>query len=126
MGCPEVMGHCCLIPEEEVAADIKGIKKGKVTGPTGVVSETINASGGFGTRWITDLINNIVKESYIPDDWRKKYACVRGKCDPLVCGFYRAIRLLEQSMKVLERVLEKRIRCQVSIDDMDSAFMPGK
>ena len=29
-------------------------------------------------------------------------------------------------MKVLERVLEKRIRCQVSIDNMQSGFMPGK
>ena len=29
-------------------------------------------------------------------------------------------------MKVLERVLEKRIRCQVSIDNMQVGFMPGK
>ena len=29
-------------------------------------------------------------------------------------------------MKVLERVLEKRIRCQVSIDNMQFGVMPGK
>ena len=29
-------------------------------------------------------------------------------------------------MKVLERVLEKRIRCQVSIDNMQFGFMPRK
>ena len=29
-------------------------------------------------------------------------------------------------MKVLERVLEKRIRCQVAIDIMQFGFMPGK
>ena len=29
-------------------------------------------------------------------------------------------------MKVLERVLEKRIRCQVSIDNMQFGFIPGK
>ena len=29
-------------------------------------------------------------------------------------------------MKVLERVLEKRIRCQVSIDNKQFGFMPGK
>ena len=28
-------------------------------------------------------------------------------------------------MKVIERVLEKRIRCQVSIDNMQFGFMPG-
>ena len=49
--------------------------------------------------------------------------CVQGKGDPLVCGSYRAIKLLEQLMKVLERVLEKRIRCQVTIDsDSDLIF----
>ena len=29
----------------------------------------MKASGG--SRWMTDLINNIVKEGCIPDDWRK-------------------------------------------------------
>ena len=29
-------------------------------------------------------------------------------------------------MKVLNRVLENRIRCQVSIDNMQFGFMPGK
>ena len=29
-------------------------------------------------------------------------------------------------MKVLERMLEKKIRCQVSIDNMHFGFMPGK
>ena len=70
----------------------------------------------------------IVKEGYIPDDWRKSILVpvYKGKGDPLVCGSYRAIKLLEQPMKVLERVLEKRIRCQVSIDNMQFGFMPGK
>ena len=68
---PEVMGPRCLMSEEEAAAAIKGLKIGKVAGPTGVVSEMMKASGGFGSRWMTDLINNIVKESCIPDDWRK-------------------------------------------------------
>ena len=46
--CPEVMVPCCLISEEEVAAAIKGLKMGKAAGPTGVVSEMMKASGGFG------------------------------------------------------------------------------
>ena len=43
-----------------------------------------------------------------------------------MCGSYRAIKLLGQPIKVLERVLEKMIRCQVSIDNMQFGFMPGK
>ena len=42
------------------------------------------------------------------------------------CGSYRAIKLLEHGMKVLERVLEMRIREQVKIDEMQFGFTPGK
>ena len=114
VNCPEVMGPRCLISEEEVAAAIKGLKIGKAAGPTGVVSE-MKAAGGFGSRWMTDLNNNIVKEGCIPDDWRKSILVpvYKGKGDPLVCMSYRAIKLLEQTMKLLERVLEERVRCQL-------------
>ena len=113
------------ISEEEVATAIKVVKS---AGPTGVVSEMMKATGGFATRWMTDLINNIVKEGCILDDWRKSILVTvyKGKGDPLVCGSYRAIKLLEQPMKVFERVLEKKIRCWVSIDNMQFDFMPGK
>ena len=86
--CPEVMGPPCLISEEEVAAAIKGLKMGKAAGPTGVVSEMIKTAGGFCSRWMTDLINNIVKEVCIPDEWRKSIldSVYKEKGDPLVCG----------------------------------------
>ena len=61
--CPEVMGPHCLISEEEVTVAIKGLKIGKATGPTGVVSETMKASGGFGTRWMTDSLNRLSKKA---------------------------------------------------------------
>ena len=88
----------------------------------------MKAAGGFGSRWMTDLISNIVKEGCIPDDWRKsiQVPVYKGNGAPLVCGSYINIKLLEQPMKVLERVLEKRIRCEVSIDNMQFGFMPGK
>ena len=115
--CPEVMGPHCLISEEEVAAAIKGLKIGKAAAPTGVVNEMLKEADGFGSRWMTNLINTIVKEGYITNDWRKSILVpvYKGKGDSLVCGSYRDIKLLEQPMKVLERVFEKRISCQVSI-----------
>ena len=56
--CPEVMGPCFLLLDEGVAAVIKGLKIGKAAGPTGVMSEIMKASDGFGTRWMTDLSSN--------------------------------------------------------------------
>ena len=79
------------------------------------MTEIMKTSRGFGTMRTTDLINNIVKECCIQDDWRKSVLVpvYKGKVDPLVCGSYRPIKLLEQPVKVLERVLEKKIRCQL-------------
>jgi len=50
----------------------------------------------------------------------------KGKGDPMECGSYRGIRLLEHAMKVVERIFEHRIRQQIEIDDMQFRFMKGK
>ena len=36
------------------------------------------------------------------------------------------MKLLEHGMKIVERVLEKRIRALVEVDDMQFGFMPGR
>ena len=84
--CPEVMGPHCLISKEEVAAAIKGLKIGKATGPTGVVSEMMKAAGAFGSRWMTDLINNIVKVFLMTGGRVSWYLCTRGKVIHLCVG----------------------------------------
>ena len=45
---------------------------------------------------MTDRINNIVKEGCISDDWRKiiLVPVYKGNADPLLCGSYRAIKIL--------------------------------
>ena len=50
----------------------------------------------------------------------------KGKGDSLECGSYRGIKLLEHAMKILERVLEVKIRNMVQIDDMQFGFVTGK
>ena len=55
------------------------------------------------------------------------YQFSKGKPgDPMKCGSYRAIKLLEHAMKVIERVFERRIREKVKVDAMQFGFMPGK
>ena len=50
----------------------------------------------------------------------------KGKGNALECGSYRGIKLLDQVMKVLERVTEKRVRDKVQIDSMQFGFRPGR
>ena len=42
------------------------------------------------------------------------------------CGTYRRVKLLEHAIKIVERVLENRIRGMVTTDHMHFGFMPGK
>ena len=44
----------------------------------------------------------------------------------MTCGSYRGIKLLEHAMKVLERVIEGRLRKIVKIDNMQFGFMSGR
>jgi len=46
----------------------------------------------------------------------------KGKGDPMECGHYRGIKLLENVMKVVERIFENRIRQQINIDDKQFGF----
>jgi len=50
----------------------------------------------------------------------------KGKGDPMECGSYRGIKLLEHAVKVVERIFEHRIRQQIEIDDMQFGLMKGK
>jgi len=61
-----------------------------------------------------------VKESCIPEDWNLSVVLpvYKGKGDPMECGSYRGIKLLEHAMKLVERISKYRIRQQFDIDDM--------
>ncbi len=61
----------------------------------------------------------------MPDDWRKSWIVnvYKGKGDAMES--YRGIKLLDQVMKILERVVEKRIRSIVNIDRMQFGFRAG-
>jgi len=119
---------CERITTEEFKVAMKEMKLGKAAGPSGVVTEMLKSAGEDGLRWMTDLFNQIVSEGKIPDDWRKSWIVTvyKGKGDALDCGSYRGIKLLDHAMKVFEKIIEKRVRSQVELDDMQFGFSPGK
>ena len=100
----------------------------RTCGPTGVVSEMLKAAGETGTMWMTDVCNAVVRDGKIPEDWSMSWMVnvYKGKGDALTCGSYRGIKLLKHAMKVLERVIEERVRKIVKIDDMQFGFMAGR
>ena len=126
--CEVKEGPECIVTREEVVSALRKMRNGKAAGQSGVVNEMLRAAGDIGVDWLTDLCNSIISERKIPEDWRRSIIVpvYKGKGDPLDCGSYRAIKLLEHGMKVIEQVLAKRIREQVKIDDMQFGFTQGK
>ena len=69
-----------------------------------------------------------MKEGSIPEDWKSSVVLqsTKGKGDPIECGSYRGIKLLEHALTVVERIFEYRIQQQIEIDDMQFGFTKGK
>jgi len=103
----------------EVRAVLKKMKRHKTPGLSGLAAEMIQATGDTGTQWLLDLCNGIV----IPEHWKSSVVLpiYKGKGNPMECGSYRGIKLLEHAMKVVERIFEYRIRQQIEIDDMQAS-----
>ena len=104
------------------------MKNGKATGPTGIVIEMLKASGDDCLDLVTELLNNIIADGVIPQDWQISSVInlYKGKGDAAERGNYRGLKLLDHIMKLLERIVEQIIREQVKIDDMQFGFMSGK
>ena len=64
----------------------------------------------------------------IPKSWEESIilSLYKGKGEALDRGNYRGLKLTDQAMKLLERVLDFQIRQMVNIDEMQYGFVPGR
>ena len=89
----------------------------------------IRAAGDMGASMIGDLAAAIIRDGKVPSNWEQSFiVCLyKGKGDALERGNYcRGLKLTEQVIKVLERIVDSLIRQVVSIDDSQSGFIPGR
>src|SRR5206468_7465615 len=109
-----------LISVCEVRLAIGKAKSGEAAGPLGAAADMLKAAGEAGVKWVTDICNEVVRSGVVPADWRRSWMVnvYKGKGKTLECSSYRGIKLLDDVLKVLERVLEARLRKSVKIDDM--------
>ena len=126
--CGIVEGPREFITEMEVEKAIGQMKSRRAGGPTELVGEIIRAANQVGVKKMTEICNMVVDERKIPRDWELStlLPIYKGKGDPLECGAHTAIKLLEHEMTLFERVLERRLREKVNINDIQFGFMPGK
>ena len=108
---------------------ISKMKKGKAAGPSDkVVEMIIGSAGDTGVSMILDLEAAIICGGKVPSDWEQSFIICfsKGKGGALERGTYHGLKLTEQVMKVLERIVEGPIRQLVPIDDSQFGFGPGR
>ena len=112
---------------EMITKAISKMASGKAAGPSGIVAEMPKPVGEAGAVEVCDLIEDIISEGCIPTDWQESFIVnlYKGKGDALNRGNYRGLKLIEQVMKVLERVVVGLIRQRVEIDEVQCGFMSG-
>ena len=88
----------------------------------------IKVAGDTGATVIRDLATAIIRDGKVPIDWEQSFiVCLyKGKGDALDRGNYRGLKLTEQAMKILERIVNGLVRQVVSIDDSQFGFVPGR
>ena len=122
-----VEGPPIPITTDMVKKAISQMKAGKAPGPSGIVVEMIRAAGDMGASMIRDLTIAIIRDGKVPSDSEQSFiVCLyKGKGDALERSNYRGLKLTEQVMKILERIVDG-IRQLVSIDDSQFGFVPGR
>ena len=69
-----------------------------------------------------------IRNGKVPSDWEQSFiVCLyKGKGNALERGNYRGLKLTEQVMKDLERIVDDLIRQLVSVDDSQFGFVPDR
>ena len=106
---------------------ISQMKAGKAPGPSGIVVDMIRAAGEMGASMIRDLAAATIRDGKVPSNWEQNFiVCLyKGKGDALERGNYHGLKLTEQAMEVLERIVDGLTRQVVSIDDSQFGFVLG-
>jgi len=84
--------------------------------------------GEEGLEWLTDIFNVIFRTAKMPKEWRSSTVILlyKNKGDIQDCNNFRGIKLLSHTMKLWERVIERRLRKYVLISENQFGFMPGR
>jgi len=91
-------------------------------------TEMVIASGETGIRVLMELCQRVLDGKVMPDEWKTSVVVpiFKGKGDVMNCEAYRGVKLLEYSMKIVESVLERRIRALIKLDEMQLDLCLGK
>ena len=124
---PMNMGMVMRFSRQDVLCALKKMKNGKATGPDLIPVEAWKALGDEGVEILHILMEKVWDQERIPEEWRGSILVpiFKGKGDIQECGNYRGIKLMSHTLKILERMIEARLREEVEIGREQVGFMRG-
>ncbi|KAI0499752.1 hypothetical protein KFK09_017960 [Dendrobium nobile] len=84
--------------------------------------------GDKGISWFTKLFNTVLKTKKILEEWRMSVLIpiFKNKSDTQEGANYRGIKLMCHTLKLWERVMERRLRRDTNVSQIQFGFMPGR
>ncbi|CAK1599498.1 unnamed protein product [Parnassius mnemosyne] len=125
---PVNMGLVREISVEEVKMAVRNMKNGKAVGPDGIPVEVWKLLRADGWKWLSLFFGKLLQEEQIPEEWCSSILVpiFKNKGDVQNCSSYRGIKLMSHTMKVWERIIERRMREECEITQNQFGFMPGR
>ena len=116
------------VSKEEVMENIQRMKNGKAVGPDDIPVEVWKCLGESALKFLTKLYNRTMESERMPEEWRDSVLIpiFKNKGDVQSCSNYRGIKLISHTMKLWERIVEKRLRSDLKFSNQQYGFMPGK
>ena len=108
-----------IIGKEEVRENMKRMKNVKVVGPDDIPVEVWICLGEIALDFLTKLYNRTMDNERMPEEWRDSVLIpiVKNKGDVQNCSNYRGITLISHTMKLWERVVEGRLRSELTFSE---------
>ena len=104
------------------------MKCGEAAGPSGIIAEMLKAAGEEGVGLVRKLVKAVFSSGMIPVDREESFIqnLYEGKDEALDHGNYRGLKLTDQVMKLLERVLNSSNCQMLNTDEMQFTYVPGR
>lgn len=119
-----------VITMDELEEAIHKLKNGKAPGGDKITAEMIKHIGQKGKELMLKIYNKIWMEEEIPNEWRKTLIVpiYKNKGNKRDCNNYRGISLISTAMKILEQIIDKRLRTTLesTLHESQSGFRKGR
>ena len=116
------------IERREVKVALQRAKKGKAMGPDGIPVEVWKCTEEERVDMLWDKLQNIYEQAKMQEEWRDSVIVpiFKEKGDTQECGNYKGIKLMSHTMKVWEKVIDRRLRGETTMGQEQFGFMSGK